>query len=38
VELKQYQRENVKMGNCSVIIMSIHFGHQIVLWELTNYP
>ena len=21
-----------------MILMTVHLGHQIVLWELTNYP
>ena len=38
IQLKQYKRENVVKDLCSSIFMSIHMGHQVVLWELTNFP
>lgn len=38
IQLKQYKRENVVKDLCSSIFMSLHMGHQVVLWELTNFP
>jgi hypothetical protein len=36
--MKQYKRENVVKDLCSSIFMSLHMGHQVILWELTNFP
>ena len=31
-------RQNRDLQHCSAIFLSLHLGHQLVIWEATNYP